>query len=1146
MRRESIHNYQGQSEGLQEPRDGIKADQVFQLYSQSQWGLLGALLSAFVLVVALWQVVSQARLLVWLSCYLCVQVVRYLLVASFHRSSPSAHDAATWGRWFALSTIASGLVWGSAGVFLFPVESISHQFLLALFLAGISSAAAVVYSATVECFLPTVLAELLPISALYFYQGDELGITIGSVILVFAVVLSLTGIHMHRTNADSLSLRFERSQLIESLEKARNDLEFRVEERTSELVRINRKLEGEIERRKEAEEDLRQSERKYRRIIENTNDLVYQGDMEGRLIFSSPSSVGLLGYTPEEALGRHLSEFYAAPEESDSFLKLLMAGDSVTDFEAELVRKDGSQVWVSTNARLIKDQAGNPIGVEGIARDVTVRKEAEQALRERERAWSTLISNLPGFVYRCANDRNWTMEYVSDGCREVTGYEPDDFIGNQTLTYNDIVAPDFREPLWRKWQDVLSRKAVFADEYPIIAKGGENRWVWERGQGIFAEDGRLLFLEGFITDITERKKMEIALRENQGKLQTIFEASPAGIILVGTDGRISFANRKMGDLFSRPFEDLLGTPYVDLVHPEQRSRGYAKMKALIAGEIDNVSLERCYLAADGREFFGHLSGRRIMREDGTLEGLIAIITDITDRKRSEEALFQAKHDWEDTFNSIEDMITIHDKDFNIMHYNTAAEKTLGLTNLVTADGIKCYQYYHGKDCPPEACPSCRCLQTREQAVSEVFEPHLNMFLEVRAIPRFDRSGQLTGLVHIVRDITARKKGEEDKARLEQQLLQAQKMESIGTLAGGVAHDFNNILQVVLGYTEMILDEEQLPVRYLADLRKIHESARRGADLVQRLLTFSRKTEIKPQPVNLNHRITEVRKMVERTIPKMIDIQLFLGEKIATINADPTQVDQLLMNLAVNARDAMPDGGRLTVETADIILDEEYAKTHLDADSGRYVLLMVTDTGAGMDKETLDHIFEPFYTTKAVGEGTGLGLAMVHGIVKQHGGHIRCFSEPGHGTTFKIYFPALTSDEEPLQIKVEPMLRGGEETICLVDDEAMIRDLGSRILTKAGYTVITASNGKEALDVYQRRKDEISLVILDLMMPVMGGKQCLDGLLRLNPDVKVVIASGFSVNGHTQDALSAGAKGFVHKPYDIRQVLEIVREVLDAE
>ncbi len=413
------------------------------------------------------------------------------------------------------------------------------------------------------------------------------------------------------------------------------------------------------------------------------------------------------------------------------------------------------------------------------------------------------------------------------------------------------------------------------------------------------------------------------------------------------------------------------------------------------------------------------------------------------------------------------------------------------------------------------------------------------YVDATISPIRDSSSKITNFVAVMRDIT-------EHLELSKQLQQAQKMEAVRALAGGAAHDFNNILQVVLGYSELMLGDEGLPRHCRADLQKIHESAKRGADLVHRLLTFSRKTEMNPQPLDLNRRITELRKMLERTIPKMIDIQLFLCENLATINADPNQIDQVLMNLAVNARDAMPDGGKLILETANVILDQEYARAHIEAKPGHYVLLMVSDTGSGMDADTLEHIFEPFYTTKAPGEGTGLGLAMVHGVVQKHGGYIRCYSEPGEGTTFKIYFPAVASDEKQQEAAVGEMPRGRSETVLLVDDEEFIRDLGSRILTKAGYTVITASNGKDALAVFQRRIDEIALVLLDVIMPGMGGKQCLEGLLSLDPSVKVIIASGYLAHGVTKETLASGARGFAKKPYDIRQVLQMVREVLDAE
>ena len=332
----------------------------------------------------------------------------------------------------------------------------------------------------------------------------------------------------------------------------------------------------------------------------------------------------------------------------------------------------------------------------------------------------------------------------------------------------------------------------------------------------------------------------------------------------------------------------------------------------------------------------------------------------------------------------------------------------------------------------------------------------------------------------------------------------------------------------------------------ADLQKINQAARNGADLVKRILTFSRKAEINSRPLNLNHEIEQAKKLLTRTIPKMIEIELILSDDLATVNADPTQVEQILMNLAVNARDAMPDGGKLTFETKNVTLDEEYCGLHVGAKPGDYVMLSVSDTGHGMDHETLNHIFEPFYTTKETGKGTGLGLAMVYGIVKQHDGYITCYSEPGMGTTFKIYLPVIPTEAKSETPTEKPILPRGTETILLVDDEEMIRELGKRILERSGYTVLTAANGKEALNLYRKQGSEISLVILDLIMPEMGGKQCLEELLKIDPQVKVLIASGYSGGGETKKTIETGARGFVGKPYDMRQMLQAVRQVLDQD
>jgi two-component system, cell cycle sensor histidine kinase and response regulator CckA len=399
-----------------------------------------------------------------------------------------------------------------------------------------------------------------------------------------------------------------------------------------------------------------------------------------------------------------------------------------------------------------------------------------------------------------------------------------------------------------------------------------------------------------------------------------------------------------------------------------------------------------------------------------------------------------------------------------------------------------------------------------------------------------KEGEVIGYQGILRDLTLRK-------GLRKQLLQAQKMEAVGTLAGGIAHDFNNLLQVILGYSDMLLINKSATSPDWRGLTAIQAAARDGRELVNRMLTFSRQLEPDTRCIDINDQIMQTKKMLVRTVPRIIDIRLNLAP-VMPVNADSTQMEQVLMNLVVNARDAMPEGGVLTIETTNVVIGKRYSQLHFGLESGQYVLITVTDTGHGMDKETQQHIFEPFFTTKKVGEGTGLGLAMVYGIIKNHGGQIICYSEPGTGTTFKIYLPAVAQELEQDVSATQQFPIFGDETLLLVEDDSRIRELAEEMLELAGYRVLTAGNGREALVVYRNHSDKIDLILLDLMMPEMGGKQCLEELLKINPKVKVIIASGYSVNGLAEDPGLQGAVGFLSKPYDLKAVLKIIRSQLD--
>ncbi|MGD8502736.1 MAG: response regulator, partial [Syntrophobacterales bacterium] len=406
----------------------------------------------------------------------------------------------------------------------------------------------------------------------------------------------------------------------------------------------------------------------------------------------------------------------------------------------------------------------------------------------------------------------------------------------------------------------------------------------------------------------------------------------------------------------------------------------------------------------------------------------------------------------------------------------------------------------------------------------------------------DGDGNPVGSVINLRDISLQK-------NLERQLQQAQKMEAVGTLAGGIAHDFNNLLQAIQGYAELLLMRKKQDESGWRELQEVIRAAKRGGELTQQLLTFSRKVESKRRPLDLNQEVRESRELLGRTIPRMIEVQVHLAENLKLINADSVQLKQVLMNLAVNAKDAMPEGGKLMIETENVSLDHEFCRRYAEVKPGDYVLLSLSDTGHGMEKETLEHIFDPFYTTKEVGKGTGLGLAIVYGIVKNHEGYIMCYSEPQQGTIFKIYLPVIEPEIKPANVldqsEPEVQVEGGSETILLVDDEEFIRELGIDVLGQAGYEVLTAADGESALQLYRQAQERIALVILDLIMPGMGGRKCLEELLRLNPQVKVLIASGYSSDASTKGALETGAKSFVSKPYDTKHLLKLVREVLDG-
>ena len=447
-------------------------------------------------------------------------------------------------------------------------------------------------------------------------------------------------------------------------------------------------------------------------------------------------------------------------------------------------------------------------------------------------------------------------------------------------------------------------------------------------------------------------------------------------------------------------------------------------------------------------------------------------------------------------------------------------------------------------CAVRQLPGCELLPILIMTSLDDMES-INRAYEVGATDFITKPINWVILVQRVRYMTRAARMMNEQKQLERELQQAQKLEAVATLAGGVAHDFNNLLQTMQSFSELLLQHKHQDEPDYYEINEIFTAAKRGGELTRQLLTYSRKIKSEKRTINLNDQAHQAHQLLRRTIPKMIEIDLRLEEDLKLVDADPVQIEQVLMNLAINARDAMPDGGRLLIMTANLSRPEKQSGTEPVSPSRDWVLLSVSDTGHGMDKDTLEQIFEPFFSTKAPGKGTGLGLSMVHGIVKNHDGRITCRSTPGKGTCFQIYLPAVAPGMEKKPVEEKKEYGGGNETILVVDDEETVRRSGKERLERAGYTVLTASGGEMALDIYRQKTLKIHLVLLDLIMPGMGGISCLYELLQTDPGLKVVIISGYSPDEETMEVIEACTNGYLRKPYTGDQLLSNVRNALDG-
>ncbi len=497
---------------------------------------------------------------------------------------------------------------------------------------------------------------------------------------------------------------------------------------------------------------------------------------------------------------------------------------------------------------------------------------------------------------------------------------------------------------------------------------------------------------------------------------------------------------------------------------------------------------------------------RLSRLVPAVKRALAEVGERTARRKMENQILVAARQWAVSFDAMAYGVSIHSVDWTILNANRAICRLLGKT-LEEVIGKKCFQVFHGKDSPIAGCPLENPGQSRQQEYIEIFEPALDKWLAISTSPVLDEDGAVATIVHTIHDITPKKKAEEERLLLEDQLRHAQKMEAIGTLAGGIAHDFNNILSVIMGYGSIVLDGLGMDSPLREQMNEVFAAAERAAHLTNRLLLFSRKQVAEVKPVKVNEIIVGIQKMLLRIIGEDIGLTMNVSDKCLTVMADSAQIEQVLMNLVTNARDAMPKGGSLTIGAGIEEIDDTFISAYGYGQSGMYARITVSDTGCGMDAEIQKKIFEPFFTSKEIGKGTGLGLAISYGIVKQHGGYLNVFSQAGKGATFRLYLPLIDESALNAGMAEAPVpIIGGSETVLVAEDDAGVRELTRIILESFGYRVLLALDGEDAIAQFAGNREGIQLAILDLIMPKKSGQEVYEEITKIKPGIKTLFSA----------------------------------------
>ena len=892
-----------------------------------------------------------------------------------------------------------------------------------------------------------------------------------------------------------------------------------------------------ITERKRAEEALRENAKEYRSTLNNLPIGVVVHGSDTNILLSNPEATNILGLTREQMSGKKaidpawnfLHEDSTVMEVEDyPVSRVFSTKKTIHNYILGINRPDRNYVtWVIVNAIPVffNDNELEKVVVNFV--DITSQKQAEEALRESEKNYRLLIENQTDMVVKFNTEGE--LLFVSPSYCKTFDKTQDELLGKKFLP---LIHEDDKETAEKAIDKVYQPPYTGYVEERAKTKDG---WRWQAwlNTAVLNEENKVDSIIAAGRDINERKAAEEALWKSEEQYRTLVDNLPVAVYrnTPGPEGAFLMANPAFCKMFGFKNEEEVKkvTPASIYQNPEERKQYSDNLIQKGAFKNDERTLQK----RDGTPVYTSITSRVVYRKDGKISYFDSIMLDITEQKLAKDALQESEEKYRSMMESMKDPIYICSEDFRVEYMNPSMIQRTGHD----ATGEKCFKALHDLD---EKCPWCMHdeAQQPEYCEDDIVSPKDNRSYHVSSSPIVHGDGTISKMT-VLRDTT-------DLKKLETQLQQAQKMEAIGTLAGGIAHDFNNILGGIIGYAELAKMKAPEGSNVIAYLDKMINSSDRAADLIKQILTLSRQHKQKQRPVQVKHIIKETLSLLRATLPTTIEIRKDLAKDACVVNADPTQMHQVIMNLATNAGHAMQDdGGVLEVTLANVKLDDLSAEKHLDLTAGSYLRLTVSDTGHGMTSEIMERIFDPYFTTKDTGEGTGLGLSVAHGIVKTHGGTITVYSEPEKGTTFHVYLP-LILDEEREEKESEEPLPTGSERILFIDDEEVLLEIGSQILEQLGYEVVPEKNSMQALVLFRAEPDKFDLVITDMTMPHMTGDKLARELMTIRPNIPVILCTGHSRLVSEEKAQEIGIKAFVMKPLVMRNLAETVRKVLDEK